>query len=327
MATKGSVEEIERVQVDGLVALKIIKHCQEDGSSSELVTGFLVGLVVGTTLEITNCFPLPKDLDDPEEESQYQVNILRKLRSINVDYHQVGWYQSTYLSSHVTKDFLDSHVRYQQAIVESVVLIYDPFRTTRGNLSLRAFRLTPTILEMIKKNDPFTPESVQQTGMGYSKILKELPVTVRNSKLMNSLLCELEMQSSTTPKPDFLGLSADQVLQKNMQLLMDSVDSLQQDTYRLLGYEKNLAKQAQQKQQFLQRRKEENARRAQRGEPPLPTSEEAIGQELQLKPVVAPPRLESLLVGQQVDLRCQQITELAGEAFSKLYLAEGLQPK
>ena len=47
----------------------MIKHCQEEGSSSELVSGFLVGLVVGTTLEITNCFPLPKDLDDGEEES------------------------------------------------------------------------------------------------------------------------------------------------------------------------------------------------------------------------------------------------------------------
>ena len=55
---------------------------------------------------------------------QYQVNILKKLRAINVDYHQVGWYQSTYLSSHVTKEFLESHVRYQQAISESVVLIY-----------------------------------------------------------------------------------------------------------------------------------------------------------------------------------------------------------
>ena len=55
---------------------------------------------------------------------QYQVNVLKKLRSINIDYHQVGWYQSTYLSSHVTKDFLESHVRYQQAIEESVVLIY-----------------------------------------------------------------------------------------------------------------------------------------------------------------------------------------------------------
>ena len=51
------------------VALKIIKNCQEEGSSSELVTGFLVGLVVGKTLEVTNCFPLPKDLDDTEEES------------------------------------------------------------------------------------------------------------------------------------------------------------------------------------------------------------------------------------------------------------------
>ena len=51
------------------VSLKVIKHCQEEGSSSELVSGFLVGLVVGTTLEITNCFPLPKDLDDGEEES------------------------------------------------------------------------------------------------------------------------------------------------------------------------------------------------------------------------------------------------------------------
>ena len=56
------------------------------------------------------------------------------------------------------------------------------------------------------------------------------------------------------PSPSLFLILHSQVLQKNMQLLMDSVDSLQQDTYRLLGYEKNLSKQAQQKQQFLQRR-------------------------------------------------------------------------
>lgn len=54
------------------VALKVIKHCQEEGSSSELVTGILVGLVVGTSLEITNCFPLPKD-DDHEDESMFTL--------------------------------------------------------------------------------------------------------------------------------------------------------------------------------------------------------------------------------------------------------------
>ena len=130
MAAKGSIEEIERVQVDGLVsvlghfmifvlvhacdlslrfshhplsvlhlcpfpsthsglsmippphlpsrrlsqvALKIIKHCQEEGGSSELVTGFLVGLVVVKTLEITNCFPLSKDPDDTEDESKWET--------------------------------------------------------------------------------------------------------------------------------------------------------------------------------------------------------------------------------------------------------------
>lgn len=55
---------------------------------------------------------------------KYQVSILRKLRDINLDYHHVGWYQSTYLGSHVTREFLESHVRYQLAIEESVVLIY-----------------------------------------------------------------------------------------------------------------------------------------------------------------------------------------------------------
>ena len=55
---------------------------------------------------------------------KYQVSILRKLRDINMDYHHVGWYQSTYLGSHVTKEFLESHVDYQRSIEESVVLIY-----------------------------------------------------------------------------------------------------------------------------------------------------------------------------------------------------------
>lgn len=67
------------------MALKVIKHCQEEGSSSELVTGFLVGLVVGETLEITNCFPLPKDLDDADEESELYPTCLHHVVSVPSD--------------------------------------------------------------------------------------------------------------------------------------------------------------------------------------------------------------------------------------------------
>jgi len=39
-----------------------------------------------------------------------------------------------------------------------------------------------------------------------------------------------------------------------MQLLMSGVDALYQDTNRLVSYEKNVAKQLQLKQQFIQKR-------------------------------------------------------------------------
>lgn len=321
---KGSVNEVKRVQLDGNVALKIIKHCQEEGSGSEWVTGCLVGVVVDTTLEVSNCFPFPKDFENPREESEYQRNVLKKLRTVNVDYHEVGWYQSTYLGSHVSREFLEAHVGYQKTIEESVVIIYDPLQTSRGALSLKAYRLKPQILSMMLNDDPFTPESVQQVGFTHSDILIELPLTLRSSRLTSLLIRELP-KSATSPPNTLLGLSAGQVLQKNVQLLMENVEALQLETYRLLGYEKNISKQAQQKQQLLQRRKEENERRSKSGEPLLPISDEAIEQELNLKPVVAPPRLDALLIGEQVDLRCQHISEIAGAAFGKLYLVEGLQ--
>ena len=323
---RGSVREVKQVQLDGSVVLKIIKHCQEEGSGSEWVTGCLVGVVVDETLEISNCFPFPKDsTDNPREEIEYQKNVLKKLRTVNVDYHEVGWYQSTYLGSHVSREFLEAHVGYQRAIQESVVLIYDPLQTSRGALSLKAYRLTPQILTMMGASDPFTPESVQQAGVVHSDVLVELPVTLRSSRLTSVLLQELP-KSTTLPSNALLGLSSTELLQKNVQLLMENVESLQLETYRLLGYEKNISKQAQQKQQFLQRRREENERREKTGEPPLPMTDEAIEQESSLKPVVPPQRLEALLIGEQVDLRCQQISEIAGAAFAKLYLAEGLQP-
>jgi translation initiation factor 3 subunit H len=251
---RGSVREVKQVQLDGSVVLKIIKHCQEEGSGSEWVTGCLVGVVVDETLEISNCFPFPKDsTDNPREEIEYQKNVLKKLRTVNVDYHEVGWYQSTYLGSHVSREFLEAHVGYQRAIQESVVLIYDPLQTSRGALSLKAYRLTPQILTMMGASDPFTPESVQQAGVVHSDVLVELPVTLRSSRLTSVLLQELP-KSTTLPSNALLGLSSTELLQKNVQLLMENVESLQLETYRLLGYEKNISKQAQQKQQFLQRR-------------------------------------------------------------------------
>ena len=56
----------------------------------------------------------------------YQMDMLRNLRKVNVDYHTVGWYQSTYLHNHINKEFLESHRKYQEVNEESIVLVYGP---------------------------------------------------------------------------------------------------------------------------------------------------------------------------------------------------------
>ena len=48
---------LRTVQLEGQVILKLVKHCQE--CEPALVTGQLLGLDIGQTLEVTDCFPFP----------------------------------------------------------------------------------------------------------------------------------------------------------------------------------------------------------------------------------------------------------------------------
>ena len=48
---------LRSVQIDGQVVMKIVKHCSEQAPT--LVTGQLLGLDIGATLEVTDCFPFP----------------------------------------------------------------------------------------------------------------------------------------------------------------------------------------------------------------------------------------------------------------------------
>lgn len=71
--------------------LKIVKHCQEEGSAGQdLVQGVLLGLVVDNRLEITNCFPFPRHNED--EDFDEGKNIVIKLVA-TVDYcYGYNWF-------------------------------------------------------------------------------------------------------------------------------------------------------------------------------------------------------------------------------------------
>ncbi|KAG8515553.1 Eukaryotic translation initiation factor 3 subunit H, partial [Galemys pyrenaicus] len=232
-----------------------------------------------------------EDADFDEDSVQYQMEMMRSLRHVNIDHLHVGWYQSTYYGSFVTRALLDSQFSYQHAIEESVVLIYDPIKTAQGSLSLKAYRLTPKLMEVCKEKD-FSPEALKKASITFEYMFEEVPIVIKNSHLINVLMWELEKKSAVADKHELLSLASSNHLGKNLQLLMDRVDDMSQDIVKYNTYMRNTSKQQQQKHQYQQRRQQENMQRQSRGEPPLP--EEDLSK--LFKPPQPPARMDSLLI-------------------------------
>ncbi|KAK2562381.1 Eukaryotic translation initiation factor 3 subunit H [Acropora cervicornis] len=262
-SSSASTSRIDNVQVDGLVVLKIIKHCQDEGSAGEPVQGVLLGLIQNNQLEITNCFPFPT--------------------------------------------LLDSQFSYQSSIEESVVLIYDPLKTAQGMLSVKVFRLSNKMMAMYKESE-FSAERLAKSGLSFEAMFEEIPLEIRNSSLVNALLCEIEVLSPHTQTKDFLSLSTGSYVEKNVRLLMESVDELCQDANKFNNYLRNQT---------------ENSTRQHRGEAPL--SEEDLNKIY--KPLQSPSRLDYLLLSQQVNTYCKQVNQFSTQSFGKLFLSQALQDK
>jgi translation initiation factor 3 subunit H len=147
-------EPVRQVQLEALVVLKIIKYCRE--ALPALVTGQLLGLDVEDRLEITNCFPFPSRdaVEEPGEQegADYQIEMMRHLRLVNIDHNTAGWYQSTYFGSYISQSTIETQFSYQEAIDKSVLIVYDPVRSDQGYLALKALRLTPSFMQIYREH-------------------------------------------------------------------------------------------------------------------------------------------------------------------------------
>lgn len=314
-------QQIESVQIEGLVALRIIKHCHEEGAG-EIAQGVLLGLLVDKKLEITNCFPHPRAEEDDFDEIEYQIEMMRKLRDVNVDHFHVGWYQSTFLGSFINRNFVESQYHYQKSIEESVVIVYDPLQTNQGMLAFKAYRLTKKLMDLYSGGEKnFSPEGLAENGISFNNLLEEVPVTIKTSNLANALITEIQELAPNSDKEEFLSLATGSYLEKNVHSLIEGTDDLCQDSQKLHNYQRNVARQQQQIDAYKQRRAQENDLRKSRGEAPLP--EEDITKIF--RPLQPPPRLENLLSTAQINTYCDHLNDFSSQSFSKLFIAESIQ--
>jgi len=329
MATRGGPSRrvpendptIAYVQADGLAVMKIVKHCHEEAASNmDIAQGALLGLVVDNRLEITNCFPFPKHTDDTMDEEEYQLAMMRRLRRVNVDHFHVGWYQSADVGNFLSLPLLESQYHYQTSIEESVVVIYDSQKSSRGFLTLKAYRLTPQAIEMYKEGE-FTPETLLKLKVGYETLFVEVPFVIKNSALTNIMMSELAEMVPEEQGSKFLDLGTASVLEGQLRCLMDRVDELNQEAIKFNRYQQLVSRQQQDKHRWLQKRSQENAARAAKDEPPLP--DEDVNKLFRPHPV--PPRLNPMIIAGQINTYSQHISQFCSQSLAKLYVTQALQ--
>jgi len=240
-----------------------------------------------------------------------------------VDNNTVGWYSSTYMGSFLNESTLETQYNYQHTISKSVVLIYDPLKTSQGILALKAFRLTQAFMEIYKPNQPFTKDSLTKGNISFQEIFEEIPIKIHNSYLVEAFLHELEEKGTASDSAyERLDLSTNPFLEKNLEFLIECLDDLSQEQNKFQYYQRNLQKQQYQQNQWIQKRKLENVARKKSGEEILP--EEDPSNPI-FKPLPEPNRLESVLITNQINNYCKQLNQFSATSLSKVYLLGALQ--
>jgi len=287
---------VREVQLDGLVLLKMIKHCTEN--VPEVVTGQLLGLDIGEKLEVTNCFPVPTSFGKEEEEDEFQLEMMKGFRTVNIDNNTVGWYQSALLGSWLNASIIETQHSYQKEIPNSVVVVYDPFKTTRGCLALKAFRLTNDFMDLYSAGD-LSSQGFAKYNVDSSSIFEEIPIKVHNSHLVHGFLYEVRENNSMNCEADRLQLSAGGFVEKTLGTLASTIDEYASE---------------QSKFQYQQRLIARNKR----------AQEDAGADADSIKPATQPSRLEAFLLSNQLSNYCDQVQSATKMSFNKLYVTEAL---
>uniref|UniRef100_A0A7S0X132 Eukaryotic translation initiation factor 3 subunit H n=1 Tax=Chlamydomonas leiostraca TaxID=1034604 RepID=A0A7S0X132_9CHLO len=323
MASAANKDVVKQVEINGQTILKILQHCNE--ALPQLVTGQLLGLDVGQTLEVTDCFPFPasvatEDGEDDAAGASYQLDMMRCLREVNVDNNTVGWYQSATMGTFQTAELIETFVNYHENIKKCVCIIYDPQRSQRGALALRAIRLKDSFIELYKQ-DKMTAKELREAAISWKDVFVDIPIKVANSSLTQALIAELEPDNvSTAGDVDRLNLSVQPFLEKNIQSLIDCVDDMINEQQKVTMYHKNVARQAQQQAAWLAKRRQENQARRAAGEELLPEEDPTL-----FKPMPEPSLLDTYLITSQISTYADQLNLAATQTLEKLYVVESLQ--
>lgn len=176
--------------------------------------------------------------------------------------------------------------------------------------------------------------SLQSHQLTYSHILEEVPLKVRTNPLLSSFLGALQKTTSrrspyTNPAeatssalpPSFssleLGGNGNAGITKNLEQIIDALDAYKNEEGNLAYMSRQIAREKSKADNYVAKRKEENATRVAQGLAPLP--EEDVSRLFKIP--TEPSRLESLLLLGQLDGYGKSLETNASSNLVKMYAA------
>jgi len=288
--------EFKRIDIDALVMLQIMKHCKQHVPYQ--VTGVLLGLDIEDTLQVTHSFghiQKGEEVRVNDEESEvYSYDMLRKLRDVNVDSNTIGWYQTTHLGQFLNDQMIECQYQYQLSIPKSILLVYDPLQSVIGKPAFKAVQLTA---DFMSKQTAARELGQSATDFTSGDMFKEIPIAIHSPAIIEAFLVDWALADpiSTTTQLETLDVENQHFLERNVQLLIGSLDELMNEQRKLRDFEVQAARN--QGQQPDRNRRDGRFRQ-----------------------VAAPRQLDTMILSQQIQQYCKQINNFAGDSFGKIYL-------
>lgn len=233
----------------------------------------------------------------------------------------IGWYQAAHLGSALSASLVETQAAWQELNPASVLVLLDPLRTNHGTLAVSGWRLTQAALKLWKEGQ-FSQEAINGAGVTFQSIFERVGVRMSSSALGRGLLYQLgEDEGVESAGFERMHLGTNEFLEKNVEYMIDSLDSLAGEGSKYHSYQRAVAKQEAAMKQWLEKRRAENAARREAGKAAL---SEDVTEAPNHRVMYAPNRKEALLTAYQVNGYCRQVNDFAGESFAKMFLAEEL---
>jgi len=297
MATETNEDaEVKRIEVGALVVLQIMKHCRQ--YSPHPVTGQLLGLDVDDALQVTHCFGYVQKGQEEErvqdDGEQYQYDMLRRLREVNVDSNTVGWYQTTHLGQFFSSTMIDTQYLYQTQIPHSILLVYDPLQSAIGKPAFKALRLTSQFMAK-RTEEQMDMNKSALADFPSGEMFMEIPIVIHSPVIVEAFLVDWAlMDPISTTQIEALDVENQAFLERNMQLLIGSLQDLAEEQQKMQQYE----------------------RQAGRTQQP----DKGKGRDRYRNQPAQPRPLDTMILSQQIQNYCKQINDFSGDSFGKLFL-------